>query len=157
MIHLTLNSGRANRNAKPVSLSLLEEVVCSFLDKGGGSFPAPYQDYRIDTTVMPTGVVFQFYKGKEAISLCVGTWSAAEAQDYWAEVEKEYHDFAKPFPKFFWAKSPPKMPGETPWLATLLFPTFFLDVKSDSPDVEFLNACEFVFFEVARKRALARS
>ena len=24
-------------------------------------------------------------------------------------------------------------------------------------DVEFLNACEFVFFEVARKRALARS
>lgn len=157
MVHLTFNSGKAHRNTRPVSLLQLEEVVRPFLDQGGGSFPPPYQNYRIDTTVTPTGVVFQFYKGKEAISLSVGTWSAEESPDYWAEVEKEYHEFAKQFPKFFWAKSPPKMPGETPWLATLLFPTFFLNVKSDSPDVEFLNTCEFVFFEVAHKRALARS
>ena len=153
MVHLTLNSGKANRNARPVSLPQLEEVVRPFLDKGGGPFPAPYQDYRIDTTVMPTGVMFLFYKGKEAISLCIGTWSAKDAQDYWEEVEKEYNHFVKSFPKFFWAKHRPKMPREMPWLATVLYPTFFLNVKSDSPDVPFLNTCEFVFFEVAHKRA----
>jgi hypothetical protein len=153
MIHLTLNSGKFVRNPKRTLSPELERVIRPFFDKGGGTFPAPFQDYRIDMTVLPTGVAFQFYKGKEAISFCIGTWSAEDAQEYWAEVEKEYNDFAKPFPKFFWAKSPPKMPRELPWLATLLFPTFFLDVKSDSPDVLFLNTCEYVFFEIARQRA----
>jgi len=155
MVHLTLNSGKSCRNPRRVLPPKLGNVVRSFIDKGGGSFPFPYNAYRIETDVSHTGVAFYFFSGDVNISVCTGTWSAEYAQEYWAQIEKEYYDLTDVCPKVSWAKHPPKMPDSVPWLTTLILPGFFFKVKSDTEDASFLNACEFIFFEVAHE--LARS
>ena len=153
MVHLTLNSGKSRRNSRHVLPPQLGKMVRSFLDKSGGSFPFPYKAYRIETDVSDTGVAFYFFSGDVNISVCTGTWSAEYAQEYWAQIEKEYYDLTDVCPKVSWAKHTPKMPNSVPWLASLILPGFFFKVKSHSPDVEFLNTCEFVFFEVAHELA----
>lgn len=153
MIHLTLNSGKSVRDSKQVLSPELGEVIRTFFDNGGGVFPSPYHAYRIETDVAPTGVAFYFFKGDDIISTCSGTWSAEAAHEYWAQIEKQYYDITDVFPKCSWAKRPPKMPASVPWLATLLQPEFFIHVKSDSPDVSFLNVCEVGFFLAAQEYA----
>lgn len=159
MAHLTLNSGKCVCNAKRNLPPQLGIAVRSILDKGGDTFPSPYEAYRVETEVLETGVAFQFYKGADAVSFCVGTWSAEDALEYWAEIEKEFRSLTEVCPKLSWSVRPPKIPTTLPWLATLLLPDFFIQVKSDSPDVGFLNTCEFILFEVAwnRKHADARN
>lgn len=155
MVHLTLNLGKSNHNPDTKLSPELNALARSFLDKGGGSFPAPYAAYRIETDMADTGVAFYYFKGKYPISLCLGTWSAENAAEYWTDIEDEYRSLFQVGPQLFSVKQPPKMPEAVPWLATLLLPDFFIRVKSDSPDVLFLNTSEVFFFLAARR--LARS
>jgi hypothetical protein len=83
----------------------------------------------------------------------MGTWSAESAQEYWADIEKEYYDLTDVCPQLAWAGNRPEIPETVPWLATLLLPGFFIKVKSDSPDVSFLNTYEVVFFQIAHELA----
>lgn len=153
MVHLTLNSGKIRRRKTPDALSQYKELVRSFLDKGGGVLPFPYHAYHIETDVTETGVAFHFFSGDVGIALCTGTWSADCAKEYWQQIEREYYALTDVCPEVSWCKRLPKMPRSVPWLTTLILPGYFLKVKSDSADVSFLNACEFIFFEVAQKMA----
>jgi hypothetical protein len=151
MVHMTLNSGKTHHNRTPIMLANLERLVQPFLANGGGPFPSPYDAYRIETEIEKTGVAFYFFSGDENISVSSGTWSSSHAYEYWKQIEKEYYDLTDICPMASWTPHPPKMPDSVPWLATLLLPGFFLKLKSDSEDIQFLNTCEFVFFEVAQK------
>lgn len=125
MVHLTLNSGKARRNSRRVLPPKLGKLVRAFLDKGGGSFPFPYNAYRIETDVTSTGVAFYFFSGDVQISVCTGTWSAEFAQEYWTQIEKDYYDLTDVCPKVSWTKHPPNMPDSVPWLASLILPGSF--------------------------------
>jgi hypothetical protein len=149
MIHLTLNSGKSNPQPRRVFVPELTDLIRPFLDNGGGTFPRPYGAYRIETDVTETGVGFDYYKGETPIALCLGTWSAEVAEEYWAEIEAVFYEVTDLCPEIFWAKRPPEAPAAVPWLATLLLPQFFVEVRSDSPDVSFLNVSEAAFFWVA--------
>lgn len=150
MIHLTLNSGKYHRQSKRVLLPELTDRVRPFLDQGGGTFPRPFEAYRIETEVTETGVAFEYYKGETPISVCVGTWSAEAAGEYWSDIQTTYFDVTDVCPRVSWAKRLPREPKSLPWLATLLLPGFFIQVNSDGPDVGFLHTSEVVFFWVAR-------
>jgi len=149
MIHLTLNSGKGNRQPRRIFVPELTGLIRPFLDNGGGSFPRPYAAYRIETEVTETGVAFEYYKGEIPISVCVGTWSPEAAAEYWAEIEGAFFQITDVCPQIAWAKHPPKAPDSLPWLAALLLPAFFVEVESNSPDVSFLNVTEAAFFWVA--------
>ena len=157
MVHLTLNLGKSNHNPDAQLSPELNALARSFLDKGGGSFPAPYDAYRIETEMADTGAAFYYFKEDDPISICLGTWSAENAAEYWADIGTEYRRLFKVGPQLFSVKQPPKMPGAVPWLATLLLPDFFIRVKSDSPDVQFLNTSEVVFFWAAQRLTLSGS
>lgn len=131
----------------------IKAVIRSFLENGGGSFPSPYEAYRIETEVAETGVTLDFFKEDEPIAICVGTWSAEFAREYWGDIEMEYYNLTDVVPQLASAENRPEIPETVPWLATLLLPGFFTKVNSDSPDVSFLNMCEFVFFETAHELA----
>jgi hypothetical protein len=151
MVHLTLNSGTTTRLSRRVFVPELKDLIRPFLERGGGTFPRPYDAYRIETVITQTGVGFEYYQGEDAISVCVGTWCAEAAAEYWADIdiERAYYHVTDVCPQLSWAKCRPKSPDSLPWLATLLLPEFFVRVKSDSSDVWFLNTSEVVFFWVA--------
>jgi hypothetical protein len=156
MVHLTLNFGKYNHNPKSLLNPKVDAIARSFLDKGGGSFPPPYDAYRVEMATSATGLAFYFFKHDAQISAGMGTWSAAAAREFWKELEGDFRKLFAVGPQLFTVKQPPKMPDSLPWLATLLLPDFFTQVKSDSADVEFLNTCEVVLFLAAHKRALSK-
>ncbi|MCI0539301.1 MAG: hypothetical protein L0Z50_29185 [Verrucomicrobiales bacterium] len=149
MIHLTLNSGKSSSPSRRDFVPKLTDSIRPFLDNDGGTFPRPYDAYRIETEVTDTGVAFEYYKDESPISICVGTWAAEFVEEYWAEIETAYYQVTDVCPQVSWANLPLRAPDSLPWLATLLLPGFFANVKSDSSDVWFLNASEVVFFWVA--------
>ena len=149
MIHLTLNSGKSSHPSRDLFVPELTDLIRPFLENDGGTFPRPYDAYRIETDVTESGVAFEYYKGKIPISICVGTWANELAGEYWDDIESAYYHVTDVCPQVSWTKCPPRMPDSLPWLATLLLPGFFARVKSDSSDVWFLNASEFVFFWAA--------
>lgn len=146
MIHLLLNSGKAHQNTRPQLLPLAEHAMLPFLKAGRGSFPAPFDAYSIEIVTAPTGLAFTFFKGKDAISVSVGTWEAETSDEYWNQIEEEYDDVSREFPQFFWSLQTPKMPETVPWLATLLLPHYFIETASDNEAISFFNSCEVVLF-----------
>jgi hypothetical protein len=156
MVHLTLNFGKYNHNPKSLLNPKVDAIARSFLDKGGGAFPPPYEAYRVETATSATGLAFYFFKNDAQISAGMGTWSAAAEREFWKEIDGDCRKLFAVGPQLFTVKHPPKMPDSLPWLATLLLPEFFTQMKSDSTDVEFLNAFEVVLFLAAHKHALSR-
>lgn len=128
----------------------LADVIRPFLESGGGAFPPPYEAYSIEINATGAGVAFEYFRGKDPISVCVGTWSAEFAGEYWSDIESLYYNLTDVYPQLSRAKNPPEAPDAPPWLATLLLPGFFTGVKADSPDLGFLHASEAVLFRAAR-------
>jgi hypothetical protein len=52
-------------------LANLERLVQPFLANGGGTFPSPYDAYRIETEIEKTGVAFYFSAAMRAFPLAV--------------------------------------------------------------------------------------
>jgi hypothetical protein len=148
LIHLTLNSGKVNQ--QPIlPVQALTRQLRSFLEDEGGTFPPPFDAYRVETDMTETGVALEYYKGNVPILTSVGTWCADVTGEYWSQVEDLYYQVTDVFPQGSWAKRLPKMPETAPWLATLLLPRYFTDVASSRPAIGFLNASEVLLFLVA--------
>lgn len=115
LLHVTLNTGDVYHRPPSALSSEILATLRQLLESGGPIPPA--HAFRVTVGRSPGAASFAVLRGQEPITLSVVCWDPAAAAATWDSIERQYLHIAERA-----GGALPEMPGETPWLATLILP-----------------------------------
>jgi hypothetical protein len=139
MQHLTLNTRNSVRLDPLLLTPILRVQLRPVLSAGGGNFPGRGSAYRVDFVRGSGGAIFTFFRGQEPLSTNAIAMTQMGAEAIWPMLEQSWLQLSDTHPALLDTshEGPPAMPQNTPWLATVLWPSFLLGTARE--DLGFLG------------------